>query len=219
MGYVFKRSSPAGEPFAGDKSLLLSSYLAAPRLLQVSLPRMLRSRSQQPSSATASPPTSQADSSSTLVSTGRGPTALRSSSAAPKLAGRGRNIGTAQAKTPTSSLAAAPVPKSVPQDDSSQASMRTRAAARQQATRAGELPPASACAAGKSQAKAAAFGLGDTGVISARAAEESGAAKGAGGTLSPSKRNQGIQQAAMQGEDSPSKRTRAANSCQLLQAR
>lgn len=52
-GYVFKRLSPPGRPFTGDAALLLSSYLAAPRLKQVTLPRMLRSRKGPPRAAAA----------------------------------------------------------------------------------------------------------------------------------------------------------------------
>lgn len=44
MGYVFRRAQPPGAPFPGCSTLLMSSHLDAPRLLQVTLPRMLRAR-------------------------------------------------------------------------------------------------------------------------------------------------------------------------------
>lgn len=42
--YVFKRTSAPGPPYRGPADLLLDAQLHAPRLLQASLPRMLRSR-------------------------------------------------------------------------------------------------------------------------------------------------------------------------------
>jgi hypothetical protein len=44
MAYVFKRTSPPGRPYTGPREHRLCALLAAPRLLQTTLPRMLRSR-------------------------------------------------------------------------------------------------------------------------------------------------------------------------------
>ena len=60
-GYVFERASPRGKPFKGDAKLLLSAVLDAPRLKQVTLPRMLRSRA--PRTASCSRADSEAENS------------------------------------------------------------------------------------------------------------------------------------------------------------
>lgn len=49
--YVFKRTSALGQPYNGPVELRLDTQLHAPRLLQASLPRMLRSR-RNPATAT-----------------------------------------------------------------------------------------------------------------------------------------------------------------------
>eukprot|EP00892_Ulva_mutabilis_P001529 jgi/Ulvmu1/11377/UM075_0039.1 len=55
--YVFKRLDPPGDPFTGPPGAALSSLLTAPRLLQTSLPRLLRRRKPNPAhaSTTAAP--------------------------------------------------------------------------------------------------------------------------------------------------------------------
>jgi hypothetical protein len=59
-GYVFKSASPQGKPFTGDPSLLLSAHLSAPRLKQVTLPRILRSHGQRTLSTHSKPVSSAA---------------------------------------------------------------------------------------------------------------------------------------------------------------
>lgn len=49
--YVFKRLDPPGTPYEGSEDALLSNLLTAPRLLQASLPRLLRRRNAKPSYA------------------------------------------------------------------------------------------------------------------------------------------------------------------------
>lgn len=47
--YIFRRLDPPGQSFKGSQTALLSSLLTAPRLLQTSLPRLLRRRNPKPS--------------------------------------------------------------------------------------------------------------------------------------------------------------------------
>jgi hypothetical protein len=55
--YIFRRVVPDSISYSGPESALLSSFLAAPRTLQVTLPRLLRSRNKSSSKAEHKPVT------------------------------------------------------------------------------------------------------------------------------------------------------------------
>lgn len=54
--YVFKRTSTPGRPYRGPADLLLDAQLNSPRLLQASLPRILRPRRGHPATHSAADP-------------------------------------------------------------------------------------------------------------------------------------------------------------------
>lgn len=69
--YIFKRLDPLGKSFKGSQDALLSSLLTAPRLLQTSLPRLLRRRNPKPSYASVAETPQSAKSKQKIAPHGR----------------------------------------------------------------------------------------------------------------------------------------------------